>query len=163
MSAFASQIVANPLDRVERLAEMREWNIARTHDDEVVMAIDGNTADLNLSITWRGDIEALLLAGLMDVKVPQKRRKEVSRLIALINARLICGHFDLWLHDGSIVFRNMLLLAGAEASDGQCEAIVRIGIETCNRYYPAIQFVIWAGYSAEQALECALLETMGEA
>jgi hypothetical protein len=62
------------------------------------------------------------------------------------------------------VYRYALLLAGgAEANDAQCEAVIRIGVEASQRYYPAIQFVVWAGHSAEDALQSALLETMGEA
>jgi hypothetical protein len=40
---------------------------------------------------------------------------------------------------------------------------VRIGVESSQRYYPAIQFVIWAGKTAEDALESSMLETQGEA
>jgi hypothetical protein len=32
-----------------------------------------------------------------------------------------------------------------------------------HHYYPAFNFVIWAGLDAEKALESALLETVGEA
>ena len=52
---------------------------------------------------------------------------------------------------------------GAEANDQQCEAIIHMGVETMHTYYPAINFVIWAGQPASEALKNALLETMGEA
>ena len=35
--------------------------------------------------------------------------------------------------------------------------------DTAERYYPAFQFVVWAGKSAGEALEAVLLETVGEA
>ncbi len=153
----------NPLDRVERLAETKAWDIDRTNDHEVVMLVGGGWADLNLSFTWRDDLESLHFACMLDLKVPDKRRDEVLKLLATINSQLIHGHYDLWA-DGSIVFRYALLLAGAaKVNDEQCEAIVALGIETTHRFYPAIQFVIWAGHTAEEALKSALLETMGEA
>ena len=162
MAGFRSH--SNPLDRVERLAESHEWSVDRPNEHEVLMQVGGGWADMSLSFTWREDLESLLLACLLDVKVPEKRRDEVQKLLNLVNAQLIHGHFDLWPYEGSLVFRNSLLLTGsATVTDDQCEALLGIGIETCQRYYPAIQFVVWAGHSAEEALKSALLETMGEA
>ena len=97
-------------------------------------------------------------------KVPAARREEMAKLVALVNAQLLHGHFDQWEADGSLVFRNNLLLCGgAEANDAQCEALIRLAIDTCQRYFPAVQFVVWAGRGAGEALEASLFETMGEA
>ena len=62
------------------------------------------------------------------------------------------------------MFRNSLLLTGqAAVSEAQCEALVLTAIDACERYFPAFQFVIWAGKTAEQAIQSCLLETVGEA
>jgi hypothetical protein len=96
--------------------------------------------------------------------VPAPRRDEVARLLSRINEQLLIGHFDLWHSDGSLLFRNSLLLTGnAEANDAQCEALIRFAVETCERYFPAVQFVVWAGQNAADALEAAMIETVGEA
>jgi hypothetical protein len=154
----------NPLDRVEELAEANDWSVERQTDDEVSMMIEANWGSLQLSLSWRQDIEGLHLAACFDFKVPAARREEVGRLLNMINEQLYLGHFDIWRHDGSIVFRNGLTLAGgAEANDAQCEALISLATEACERYYPAFQFVIWAGKTAEDAIESSLLETMGEA
>jgi hypothetical protein len=154
----------NPLDRVERLAESRRWPMERTGDDEVVMTISGGWCNLHLSMYWRDDLEALQFACTYDLKVPDGRQTEVLKLLSLINAQLLHGHFDFWPADGVVNFRHSLILAGgAEANDSQCDALIRAGVEACQRYYPAMQFVIWAGQSAEKALENALLETQGQA
>ena len=57
----------------------------------------------------------------------------------------------------------LLLTGGAEANDAQCESLIRLAVETCERYFPAVQFVVWAGRNAGEALESSLLETVGEA
>jgi hypothetical protein len=36
-------------------------------------------------------------------------------------------------------------------------------VSAAERYYPAFQFVIWAGKSAREAMDAALFETAGEA
>jgi hypothetical protein len=164
LSAAYEPILSNPLDRVERLAERRAWTLDRPNTDEVVMAVGGGWCDLSLSMNWRDDLESLLVASSYELKVPEKRREEIARLVALINGQLVHGHFDFWEKDGTVVFRNSLLLSGgAEANDAQCEGLIALAVDTCQRYYPAVQFVIWAGHSASQALDSALLETHGEA
>jgi hypothetical protein len=154
----------NPLDRVEKLAESRRWPLDRTSDDEVVMVVSGGWCNLQLSLYWRDDLETLQSACSYDLKVAKLRHTEVLRLLNLINAQLLHGHFDFWPHEGTINFRHSLILAGgAEANDAQCDALIRAGLDACQRYYPALQFVIWAGQSAQTALDNALLETQGEA
>ena len=153
----------NPLDRVEQLAETHSWRMDRTNDHEVVMRVGGSWSDLNISLTWRDDHESLHFACAPDLKVPEARRVEAMKLLHLINAQLLHGHFDLW-EDGSVLYRDALLLAGgAEINDEQCEVLISSGVDATHTYYPALNFVIWAGHSAERALQSALLETMGEA
>ena len=92
------------------------------------------------------DIEALHLACAFDLKVPERRRAEVQQLISLVNEQLWVGHFDLWTQDGMVMFRHALVLAGGvEASSQQCEALLGTALDACERYFPAFQFVVWAG------------------
>ena len=42
---------------------------------------------------------------------------EVYRLVAQINEQLWLGHFDVWTHEGLIMFRHGLMLNGALATD----------------------------------------------
>jgi hypothetical protein len=154
----------SPIDRVERLAELRRWPMERTSDDEVVMTVTGQWCSLHLSLSWSGELESLHVACSYDLRVPSAREAEVLRLLAQINARLLHGHFDLWPTEGLVTFRHGLILAGgADANDAQCDAMIRAGVESCQRYFPAFQFVVWAGQRAEDALQNALLETHGQA
>jgi hypothetical protein len=164
LEALESDDLSNPLDRVERIAEAYEWAFSRTGTGEVTMEIAGGWSDMSVSLSWRDEFEILHVAVSLEMKVPQARRDEVAKLLARINEQLLVGHFDLWHADGSLLFRNSLLLSGnAEANDAQCEALIRFAVETCERYFPAVQFVVWAGQSAGEALEAAMIETWGEA
>jgi hypothetical protein len=96
--------------------------------------------------------------------VPERRRQEVLQLIARINEQMWVGHFDLWNSENVVMFRQALLLAGgAEPTQGQCETMLRVSVEACERYFQSFQFVIWAGKTASEALDCVLFETEGEA
>ncbi|MEO9166996.1 MAG: YbjN domain-containing protein, partial [Aestuariivirga sp.] len=140
-TANLSRPLANPLDRLERLAETRSWHLDRTNDNEIVMEVGGGWSDLNISLTWRDDLESLHFCCMPELRVPGKRRDEALRLVSLINAQLMHGHIDMWT-DGTIVYRNTLLLTGgAEANDSQCEAMVSLGVDAVHHYYPAFNFV----------------------
>ena len=155
---------SNPLDRIEKLAVNHDWAIDRPADDEVNLVVEATWCDLHVSLNWRDDLEGLHMACAFDLRVPSTRRDEVRRVVAMINEQLYFGHFDIWPSEGTLLFRNGLLLTGgAEATDAQCEALICLALDSCERYFPVFQFVIWAGKSAEQALELSLLETLGQA
>lgn len=154
----------NPLDVVEQLANAHEWSFARASEDEVTILVAGQWSDYQVSFTWMNDIEALHLACAFELKVPERRRTEVVELASLINEQLWVGHFDVWSNDGIIMFRHSLLFTGGiAASDSQCEALLGIALDACERHYQAFQFVLWAGKSPREALESSLFETSGQA
>jgi hypothetical protein len=155
---------SNPLDVVERIASVNDWTFERAGDDEINIMIKGRWNDYQVSFTWMGELEALHLACAFDIKVAERRRAEVQQLIAHMNEQMWIGHFDLWSEDGLVMFRHALVLTGgAEATDDQCKAVLGTAIDTCERYFPAFQFVLWAGKSAREALDAAMFETAGEA
>ncbi len=154
----------NPLDVVERIASVNDWSFERASADEITILVAGRWSDYQVSYTWMGDLEALHLACAFDIKVPEPRCGEVRQLISLINEQMWVGHFDLWTKDGLVMFRHALMLTGGvEASGKQCEALLGIALEACERYFPAYQFVVWAGKPAREALDAAMFETSGEA
>ena len=136
----------NPLAVVEDIAADNNWSFERSGEDEVTIVSKGDWTDYQLSFTWMGEIEALHLACAFDMKIPTARRAEVQRLIAAINEQLWIGHFDIWTHTGMIMYRQALVLPGGlTASTAQCESMLVGAIHACERYYPAFQFVVWAG------------------
>jgi hypothetical protein len=133
----------NPLAVVEDIAADNNWSFERSGEDEVTIVSKGDWTDYQLSFTWMG---------------------EMQRLIAAINEQLWIGHFDIWTHTGMIMYRQALPLPGGlAASTAQCESMLVGAIHACERYYPAFQFVVWAGKSAAEAMSAAMFDTEGEA
>ena len=154
----------NPLAVVEDIAADNNWSFERSGEDEVTIVSKGSWTDYQLSFTWMNEIEALHLACAFDMKIPEPRRGEVQRLIAAINEQLWIGHFDIWTHTGMIMYRQALVLPGGmTASSAQCEMMLVGAIHACERYYPAMQFVVWAGKTAAEAMSAAMFDTQGEA
>lgn len=155
---------SHPLAVVEDIAASNNWPFERSGEDELTIVSKGQWTDYQISFTWMGEIEALHLACAFDLKVPERRRGDVQALISMINERLWVGHFDLWTTEGIVMFRHALILAGGtEASGQQCQSLLGTALDTCERYFSAFQFVVWAGKSAKEALEAAMFETSGEA
>lgn len=154
----------NPLDLIERLAVLNEWSFDRDSDDELSVSVTGGWSDYHVAITWLEDVEALHIACAFDLKVPERRRSEVLQLVALVNEQMWLGHFDIWSNESVVMYRHALLLSGgAEPNEEQAAALVKAAIDACERYYQAFQFVVWAGKTAKEGLEGAMLETAGEA
>ncbi len=154
----------HPLDLVERLASRHEWQFDREGDDEIAIAVVGVWAEYSLAFTWLDDLEALHVACSFSLKAPQSRRQELLKLIALINEQLWLGHFDLWDGENMVMFRHSLLLAGGmDPSPAQCERLMLIAVETCEKYFQAFQFTVWAGKPARDSFESAMFVTAGQA
>ncbi len=154
----------NPVDIIEHVASQNRWEFERSSEDEINLAVTGVWTDYSISLSWMEDFEALHLACAFDVKVPPNRLLEATRLLSLINEQMLIGHFDIWTHEGSVMFRQALLLNGGATPTGeQLECLMSSALEACERYYQAFQFVVWSGDTAEKSLESALFETSGNA
>ena len=155
---------SHPLAVVEDIAAHNNWSFERSGDDEITIVSKGEWTDYQLSFTWMPEIEALHLACAFDMKIPPARRGEVQKLIASVNEQLWIGHFDLWTHTGMVMHRQALVLPGGlTASTSQCIRMLDGAIHACERYYPAFNFVVWAGKSPQEAMAAAMFDVEGEA
>ncbi len=166
MPALSSTISrhGHPVDVVETIAESNDWQFDRDGDDEINMTISGGWCDYQVCFTWLENVEALHISCAFDIKKHERRNNEVQNLVALINERMWVGHFGFWKHESMIIFRHALVLPGGISPiPAQCETVLHVAIDSCERYYQAFQFVLWAGKTAQEALESAMIDTEGEA
>ena len=163
IAELSHERVSNPVDLVEDIAARNDWATERTSTDELTLTVAGQWADYHVSLNWRDDLETLHIASAFDAKIPENRLNEVYRLVAQINEQLWLGHFDVWILEGLIMYRHGLMLNGALATEGQCEALFKVALEACERYYQAFQFVVWAGKESREALASSMFETEGRA
>jgi hypothetical protein len=163
--AHVDQVIAahHPLDMLERTVEDNGWAFERSGKDELNLSVTGRWCDHHFCFTWRDELQSLHLSSAFDMRVEGKRRTEVANLLMYVNAKLWLGHFDLWPEDGCLVFRHAMIFPEASASAAQCESLLHLAVEACEHYYPAFQFVLWGGKTAEEAVAAALLECAGQA
>lgn len=154
----------NPIDVVEEIVVANEWAHDRASDEELIVEIAGRWCEYRLYFVWQEEISALHFSCGFDMKVVKSRRSAVYELLALANAKLWLGHFDLSAEDSSPAFRHAVPLRGVTAASAeQVEDLVDIALCECERFYPAFQLVLWGGKTASQAIAAAMIDPVGEA
>ncbi len=154
----------DPLDSVEAVAAGLEMDSERVGHSELHIMLPGVWRDLGLWFTWRPELSTLQLGASLELKAPPNRITDVSRLTAMVNERLWIGHFEVWTDDRAVVYRNASVLSESHALDKkQAEGLIRGANEAVDRFYPAFNYLIWAGKTPDEALRASLFETVGNA
>ena len=154
----------NPLDILEYIVSENEWPYERLGDEEIVAAVTGEWCDFHMRYIWLADQNILQCAGQLDIRVQGKKRADIFEVITQINERLDMGSFTIWSDEDTIMFRHSIVppTNGVDVN-ASCDLINRTILAEINRYYPVFQFVIWGGKSPAEAIEAAMLETVGNA
>jgi len=114
--------------------------------------------DYQVSFTWMDDSKRCILPA-RSSQDAGALRAEVQLLTRSSTSRCGVGHFDFG-PDGLMMFRHALVLPEASRlPDGSARRCWQLRSNRASAYYPAFQFVIWAGKSAREALEAAMFET----
>jgi hypothetical protein len=154
----------DPIDLIESLARASDMEAQRVDDTEVHLSLQGSWRDVSLFFAWREEAQVLQIGAPLEIKVPLARRGEVLKLLAMINERLWIGHFDLWAEDGGIVYRNGAVISEEQGlTQKQAETILRGAMDAFEQFYPAFNYVVWAGQCAEDAIAATMLEPQGSA
>ena len=164
---IADEIAAsldNPLDLVEELATSNDWPFDRQEDD-LTAAVEGRYCEYQLRFFWREDERVLQIACVFDGRVAEARKPAMYEMLGLINERLWIGHFEMWCEEGLLMFRHATIAEDPHSGVGSehLATLVETALGECERFYPAFQFVLWAGKSPREAIEASLLDTAGEA
>ncbi len=155
---------ANPLDVVEQIVEYNDWTFDRRSDQEMAVQVPGTWCDYSLYFAWNDGMGAMHFTCAFDMRVPMERRGPVFELLAQVNEKLWMGHFGMWADEGLPMFRHALPMRGiAEPTLEQMEDLVETALIECEKFYPAFQYVIWGGKTADDAISAAMIETAGEA
>jgi hypothetical protein len=153
----------NPIDLVEQVADGHEWAFDRRSDAEMAVEIPGQWCDYGLYFAWSEELSAMHFSCAFDVRVPPTARTQIYELLAHLNQKLWLGHFALWMEEGVPMFRHTLQMPDGQGSRPAVEDLIELAVAECERFYPAFQFVIWGGKSAQEAIQAAMFETAGEA
>lgn len=155
----------DPMEIVEAVLGSDPRFVAeRCEDGDMTFSSRGMWCEVTGCFAFREELPAVLLTVSFDLRAPRAKITEAARLTTLVNENLWLGHFDLWSEDGSVVFRHALPMIGrGELSAGEVQAMLAAALDAADRFYPAYNFLIWAGKTPEEAIEASMFETAGEA
>lgn len=167
MSSLSPLIVdtgLNPLDLLEELVIQKDWPHDRINDEELIADMTLEWCSLRLWLYWHAPIGALSLTASFENRVPSTLHGKLYPLLCLVNEKLMMGHFDLGIEEPVVSFRHTLPLRGVNHySSEQLDDLLQVCMHECERFYPALQSVLWGGKTAQEALQLAMFETAGEA
>jgi len=84
--------------------------------------------------------------------IPEKRRRAVAELLALINPGLRLGNLDVLITDGRVRFRCGADVEGCEIAETLFDNMDALACSHLDKHYPAIMAVGFAGQNPERAL-----------
>ncbi|MBV2359794.1 YbjN domain-containing protein [Thalassococcus sp. CAU 1522] len=154
----------HPIDIVEHIAEVQEWDFDRIADDQIAMAIEGQWRTYSITLAWSHYDETLRLICTFEMEPPQDRIPALYEGLNAINDQCWAGAFSYWAKQRLMVYKYGLVLSGGQtASPEQIDTMITAAVLSAERYYPAIQLMVWAEKSPHDALQIAMAEAYGRA
>ena len=154
----------HPIDIVETLATHHDWEFDRIADDQIAMAVEGQWRTYSITLAWSGYDETLRMVCTFDMEPPEEKMPGLFELLNLVNDQCWAGAFTYWAEQKLMVYRYGLVLAGGNmASADQIDTMIGAAVMSSERYYPALQMLIWGDQTPSEALQVAIAEAYGRA
>ena len=116
-----------------------------------------------MSVSLRNDSQGLDIVCGFDLRFNEKNKFQILKLVSSINAQIWLGHFDIWDKEGLIVYRNSSIIDRNNLNLENVETLLLDAVNSIDLYFPAFQYILWAGKTSDAALSTVLFETRGEA
>ena len=154
----------HPIDIVEHIAEHHEWDFDRIADDQIAMSVEGQWRTYSITLAWSGFDETLRLICTFEMQPPKEKQGALFEVLNSINDQCWAGAFTFWQDHSLMVYRYGLVLSGGQiASPEQIDTMISSAVGSAERYYPALQLVVYGDQTPKQALQVAIAEAYGRA
>jgi len=154
----------HPIDIVEHLAEHHEWDFDRLGDDQIAMAVEGQWRTYSITLAWSGFDETLRMVCTFETEPPEEKLPALYELINKMNDQCWAGAFTYWPEQKLMLYRYGLLQAGGQVAEPeQIDTMINAAVLSAERYYPAMQLLIWGDRTPDEALQVAIAEAYGRA
>ena len=154
----------HPIDIVEHIAEHHEWDFDRIADDQIAMAVEGQWRTYSITLAWSGFDETLRMICTFEMQPPKEKLGALFEVLNSINDQCWAGAFTFWQDHNLMVYRYGLVLSGGQiASLEQIDTLISSAVSSAERYYPALQLVVYGDQPPQQALQVAIAEAYGRA
>ena len=154
----------HPIDIVESLAAFNEWDFDRISDEQIAMAVEGQWRTYSITLAWSAYDVTLRLICSFEMDPPTEKLPALYYLLNNVNDQCWAGAFTYWTEQKVMIYRYGLVLAGGQdATAEQIDTMIGAAVLSAERYYPAIQLVVWGDQTPQQAIQVAIAEAYGRA
>ncbi|MBX7145872.1 MAG: YbjN domain-containing protein [Alphaproteobacteria bacterium] len=155
---------SNPINIVEKVIEAYGWQFDRYNVQEIAAQIRGQWCQYKMHFVWDQELEALIFSSFSDLCIPDYKYPEVIELVSIINHKLWLGHFALNKDLLVPVFRHTILLKGVKNMGVElCQDLIDTALIEWERFYPALQYVLWSDQKPYDAYTMAAFDVVGSA
>ncbi len=154
----------HPIDIVEHLAEHHDWDFDRIGDDQIAMAVEGQWRTYSITLAWSGYDETLRMVCTFEMEPPEEKHPVLYELLNMMNDQCWSGSFTFWAAQKLMVYRYGLILSGGQiATADQINTIITAAVINAERYYPAMQLLVYGDRTPREAMQVAIAEAYGRA
>ncbi|AZV79206.1 diacylglyceryl transferase [Parasedimentitalea marina] len=154
----------HPIDIVENLASHHDWEFDRIGDDQIAMAVEAQWRTYSLTLAWSSYDETLRMVCSFEMEPPEDKVPKLYELLNKMNDQCWAGAFTYWAEQKLMIYRYGLVLTGGQiAGPEQIDTMINSAVSNAERYYPAIQLMVWGDRSPEDAMQVAIAEAYGRA
>ncbi|MEO5351242.1 MAG: YbjN domain-containing protein [Magnetococcus sp. YQC-3] len=153
----------NPVGLVEEYIINQDWNAERSSEHELWAELPSQWGNQRLWVVFHEDTGFLQFNCYLNLKIPARQTAPAAQTITLMNERVWLGHFEIWSEEQVPVFRVVLPLRKVALHETQLEDVMTAIQDETERFFPAIQWVVWGGKTPEESIAAAIVETEGEA
>lgn len=154
----------HPIDIVEHIADHNDWDFDRIHDDQIAMAVEGQWRTYSITLAWSAYDETLRMVCTFEMEPPEDKLPALYHVLNDVNDQCWAGAFTFWAEQQLMVYRYGLVMTGAQAiSPEQIDTLIGAAVMSAERFYPALQLVVWGDRSPKEALQIAIGEAYGRA
>ncbi len=154
----------HPIDIVEHIASDHDWDFDRIGDDQIAMAVEGQWRTYSITLAWSGYDETLRMVCTFELEPPEEKMPALYELMNEMNDQCWAGAFTYWAEQKLMVYRYGLVLTGGQmATPEQIDTMITAAVLSAERYYPAIQLMVWGNRTPKDAMQVAIAEAYGRA
>ncbi len=154
----------HPIDIVENVAAFNDWDFDRISEEQIAMAVEGQWRTYSITLAWSAHDETLRMVCSFEMDPPAEKLPVLYHLLNDVNDQCWAGAFTYWAEQKLMVYRYGLVLAGGQdATAMQVDTMIGAAVLSAERYYPAIQLVVWGDQTPKQAIQVAIAEAYGHA
>jgi hypothetical protein len=154
----------HPIDIVETLAAFNDWDFDRISQEQIAMAVEGQWRTYSITLAWSAYDETLRLVCTFEMEPPEEKLPVLYHLLNDVNDQCWTGAFSYWPEQKMMVYRyGLILTGGQDATAAQIDTMIGAAVLSAERYYPAVQLVVWGDQTPRQAIQVAIAEAYGHA